>query len=87
MINYITKKNEKYKNNVMKKKFKVFFFTLKKIKCSFNFLRWSIKWSLANHDGNHLMATKYQVSKQIKSFFKNNFLRDLVATKSFNSRL
>jgi len=68
MINYITKDNEKYKNNAMKKKIQSVFFISKKINCSFNFLKWSIKWSLANQDGNHLMATKYQVPKQIKTF-------------------
>jgi hypothetical protein len=38
MINYI-------KNNVVKNKFSNFFFlVLKKIGCSFNFLRWSTTW-------------------------------------------
>jgi hypothetical protein len=31
---------------------------LKKIGCSPNFLRWSIKWSLVLQDRNHLVATK-----------------------------
>lgn len=30
----------------------------KKIGCSPNFLRWSIKWSLVFQDENHLVATK-----------------------------
>jgi hypothetical protein len=59
MINYIRKNNEKYKNNVVKNKFsKCFFLALKKIGCAPNFLRWSINWSLAPQDGNHLVVTK-----------------------------
>jgi hypothetical protein len=57
MINYIKKDNEKYKNNVMKNKFsKYYFWMLKKIGCSLNFLRWSIRWSLTIRDVNHLVA-------------------------------
>lgn len=71
MINYIKKNNEKYKNDVMKKNSKCVFL-LKKIGCSFNFLRWSIKQSLTIQDRNHLVATKYQVSKQ-KQKLKSNY--------------
>jgi hypothetical protein len=59
MINYIKKDNEKYKNNAMKNKFsKCYFLVSKKIECSPNFPKWSIKWSLVVQGGNHLMATK-----------------------------
>ncbi len=59
MIKYIKKDNEKYKNNVMKLVFaKCFFLMLKKIGCSLNFLKWTIKWSLPVKDGKHLVATK-----------------------------
>jgi hypothetical protein len=43
----------------MKNKFSIFFLVLKKIGCSPNFMKRSIKWSLELQDGNHLVAAKW----------------------------
>ncbi len=66
----------------MKNKFSIcFFLTLKKIRCSFNFLKWSMRWSLIVQDGKRLVATR--------CFFVVPFIiqdqSHLVATKSFNT--
>jgi hypothetical protein len=63
------------------------FYIVKKVKCSPNFMRWSMKWSLVIQDGNHLVATnRFTCGKKTQLVatrwsFTVQGRNDLVATK------
>jgi len=75
MINYIRKNNENKISNCS-------ILASKKIERSFNFLKWSIRWSPVIQNGNHLVATMCFFVVPLIVQAQNH----LVPTRSFDIR-